>query len=119
MIHTKYQTKVQGVVEDIADGAEHIHADMTAVTGIKYFLSTISVTNMHATQATRVNFRDGAGGTIIWAVPAAALGGGAMVSFTEDSPLEFSSGSAIVVECETAGALVTVAMRGYKRAQED
>lgn len=119
MIRTKYQAKVQGVIEDIADAAEYIHSDMTAVAGVKYFINVLSITNMHATQATRVNIKDGAGGAVIWAGPAAALGGGAMILFPDDQPLEFSSGSAVVVQCETAGALVTVAMRGYKRAQED
>lgn len=116
-INARYQAHFQEVLEDIADNAEHIPTQAPATAGIRYYLDSINVTNMHATQATRVNIKDGAGGTIIDAFPAGANGGGAIKTYPADSPLEFTKGNAIVVECETAGALVTVAVKGFKRAE--
>lgn len=117
MLYNRYQARVKGVIEDIADANEYIHASTVAVAGIRYYITAFTVGNMDAAQTTRVNLVDGTGGSIIWAVPAGINGGGAVVIFPAEDPLEFTAGNGVVWQCEDAGALVTVSFKGFKRAE--
>lgn len=75
----------------------------------RYYITDITVSNMHATVATRVSILSGS--TVLWSGPAAALGGGFDHSF--QSALVCGVNEAINAQCETTGAQVRVAVAGF------
>jgi len=79
-----------------------------ATSGSHYEITDITVSNMHATQGTRVDIKSGT--TLIWSGPAAANGGGYDHSFS--TPLVCAISEAINVVCATAGAAVRAAVNG-------
>jgi hypothetical protein len=81
--------------------------------GIRRYISAISVSNMHATVATRVDILDGA--TVVWTGPAAANGGGYTITFPQQ--IRCSANTAINAQCGTTGAAVRVAISGTNSAQ--
>lgn len=82
-----------------------------AVAGERHFVTDITVSNMHATQGTRVDILND--GAVIWSGPAAALGGGFDHSFQTSIPCEV--GTAIRAQCGTTGAAVRVSIGGYTK----
>lgn len=81
--------------------------------GIRRYISAISVSNMHASVATRVDILDGA--TVVWTGPAAANGGGYTITFPQQ--IRCSANTAINAQCGTTGAAVRVAISGTNSAQ--
>lgn len=79
-----------------------------ATSGSHYEITDITVSNMHATQGTRVDIKSGT--TLIWSGPAAANGGGFDHSFS--TPLVCGLSEAINVVCATTGAAVRAAVNG-------
>lgn len=75
----------------------------------RYFITDLTVSNMHATVATRVDILSGS--TVVWSGPAAALGGGFDHSF--QNPVTCGVNEAINAQCGTTGAAVRVAIAGY------
>ena len=82
-----------------------------AVSGTRYFITDVTVSNLDAAKATRVDILSDA--TLIWSGPAAINGGGYDHSFAV--PLVCGVGEAINVKCETAGATVRAAVAGYTK----
>jgi len=80
-----------------------------AVAGSTYNITDINVSNMHATQGTRVDILDDA--TVIWSGPAAANGGG--YDHTFQTPLQVTISKGINVKCGTAGAAVRASVSGF------
>lgn len=78
--------------------------------GVRYYITSISVSNMDATVNTRVDILDGA--TVIWSGPAACLGGGFVQTFP--APLRGTANTAINAQCSTTSAQVRVAVAGFK-----
>lgn len=79
------------------------------------YITTITVSNSHATVGTDVELQDGSGGTTIWVIPAAAVYGGGVVSF--NPPLKQpTSNTALYVKNTTTGASTRVSANGYKGA---
>lgn len=83
--------------------------------GLRNYITQITVGNSHATVGTFVNIQDGSGGTTIWTIPAAAVYGGATINF--DPPLrQPTTATAIYCACVTTGSNTIVAANGFKAA---
>lgn len=80
--------------------------------GVRTYITSILVTNAHATVGTMVHIK--AGSTIIHSGYAAAAGGG--FSLTLPVPLRCSTATALNAACVTSGADVWVSVAGYKGA---
>lgn len=92
---------------DITDAASTQVAP-SAGASTRYYISAITVSNMHATVATRVSILDGA--TVVWSGPAAANGGGFTITFPQQ--IRCTAATALNAQCETAGAAVRVSIAG-------
>lgn len=92
----------------------------TAVTGIGApglglynYITTLACGNSHATVGTFVEVQDGSGGTTFFTVPAAAVYGGAVLSFPV--PLKQpTANTALYVKNTTTGANVICSVAGFK-----
>jgi hypothetical protein len=79
------------------------------------YITQITVANSHATVGTIINFQDGNGGTTIYSVPAAAVYGGATITFPKDAPLKVpTAGNALYCANVTTGANTYVSASGWK-----
>jgi hypothetical protein len=77
-------------------------------TGVKHYVTGITIMNLHATQAARVDIKDGS--TVNWACGAAAGGGGCTISFT--TPLVGTAATAL--NCQpSASATVRCCAQGF------
>lgn len=77
--------------------------------GIRHYIQTITISNMHASVDTRVDVLDGT--TVIWQCPAAHGGGGCALHFP--TPLRGSANTAINCQAATTGAAVRCSVAGY------
>lgn len=82
--------------------------------GTRLYLTSILVTNSHASQGTLVTIRDDtSGGTnILCEGYAAGAGGGFALALNH--PIEANENQKVQVYCGTTGANVIVSVRGYK-----
>lgn len=82
--------------------------------GTRLYITSVLVTNAHATQGTLVTIRDDtSGGTnILCEGYAAAAGGGFALVLTH--PIETNENKTVQVYCGTTGATVYVSVRGYR-----
>lgn len=81
--------------------------------GLRNYLTTIIVSNAHATVGTDVIIQDGSGGTTLMTIPAAAVYGGAVI--TLPIPLrQPTANTAIFCANVTTGASTKVSAVGYK-----
>lgn len=103
------------------DAVKGTTADMTGTTstsvvaGIasnKIYITDVTVSNMSAAVATRVDLQDGSGGAVLWQGPAAAAGGGYTKTF--NTPIPTTAGNGVFAVCATTGAQVQVSVAGYK-----
>ncbi len=80
---------------------------------LRNYITQITVSNAHATQGTDVIIQDGSGGTTLYTIPAAAVYGGAVVTFP--TPLrQPTTATAIFCANVTTGASTKVSASGYK-----
>jgi hypothetical protein len=111
-----------GVI-DAANSVSGVTAAITTTTatqvlpapgsGVRNYITNIVVSNSHATVGTDVEIRDGS--TAIYVIPAAAVFGGAALSFPV--PLRQPTANAVInAACVTTGASVRVSASGYKAA---
>ena len=86
-------------------------ADVIAAPGasIRLYITEVTITNAHATVGTKVEIRDGT--TVLRSVYAAALGGGASITFP--TPLRLTANTALTARNVTTGADVDVSASGY------
>jgi hypothetical protein len=83
--------------------------------GLRNYITQITVSNSHATVGTDVVIQDGSGGTVLYTIPAAAVYGGAAITFP--TPLrQPTTATALYVANVTTGASVKVSASGYKGA---
>jgi hypothetical protein len=82
-------------------------------TGLRNYITQITVSNSHATVGTDVEIRDGS--TLMYVIPAAAVYGGAVLTFP--TPLRQPT-TATAINCAngTTGASTRVSASGYKGA---
>lgn len=82
------------------------------VTGLKNYITQITVSNAHATVGTDVALQDGNGGTTFYTIPAAANYGGAVITF--NPPLKQpTAATALYVANVTTGASTKVSAVGF------
>lgn len=109
------------VPENFTQGA--ITTAMTATTstslvaapgaGLRNYITTLIVSNSHATVGTDVVIQDGSGGTTLMTIPAAAVYGGAVINLPV--PLrQPTTNTAIFCANVTTGASTKVSCVGYK-----
>jgi hypothetical protein len=79
------------------------------------YVTSILVTNMHATVDTRVDLQDGSAGTAIYGGFAAHGGGGFSVSLPFPGLKVPTAGNGLYVVCGTTGAQVRVSAAGTSR----
>ncbi len=80
---------------------------------LRNYITQITVSNAHATVGTDVIIQDGSGGTTLYTIPAAAVYGGAVVTFP--TPLrQPTTATAIYCANVTTGASTKVSASGYK-----
>lgn len=77
--------------------------------GVRHYITAISVSNMAAAVATRVDILDGS--TVVWSCPAAAAGGGCTQSFPV--PLRGTAATAINAQPATTASATRVCVSGY------
>ena len=83
--------------------------------GLRNYITTIIVSNSHATVGTDVIIQDGSGGTTLMTIPAAAVYGGAVI--TLPTPLrQPTTATAIFCANVTTGASTKVSAVGYTGA---
>ncbi|MEB3286183.1 MAG: hypothetical protein VKJ04_01635 [Vampirovibrionales bacterium] len=79
--------------------------------GIRNYITSLTITNSHASVGTWVNITDGSGGTVLLTVYAAPTGGGVAKDFP--TPLKTTANTALHAVCATSGATVRVSASGY------
>ncbi len=83
--------------------------------GLRNYITTIVVSNSHATVGTDIVIQDGNGGTTLMTIPAAAVYGGAVINLPV--PLrQPTTATAIFCANVTTGASTKVSAVGYKGA---
>jgi hypothetical protein len=83
--------------------------------GLRNYITQITVSNSHATVGTDVIIQDGSGGTTLYTIPAAAVYGGAAITFP--APLrQPTAAAALYCANVTTGASTKVSASGYKAA---
>lgn len=83
--------------------------------GLRNYITTIIVSNAHATVGTDVAIQDGSGGTTLLTIPAAAVYGGAVINLPV--PLrQPTTNTALYCANVTTGASTKVSAVGYKGA---
>lgn len=83
--------------------------------GLRNYITQITVSNSHATVGTDIIIQDGSGGTTLYTIPAAAAYGGATLTFP--TPLrQPTTATAIYCANVTTGSSIKVSASGYKGA---
>lgn len=83
--------------------------------GLRNYITQITVSNSHATVGTDIIIQDGSGGTTLYTIPAAAVYGGAVITFP--TPLrQPTTATALFCANVTTGASTKVSASGYKGA---
>lgn len=91
----------------------------TALTGMgaqggsfRVYVTGCTFSNSHAAVGTMINLQDGSGGTVLWQAPAAAVYGGAQVTFP--TPIKTTANTGLFAVNATTGANTFVSCTGYK-----
>ena len=101
---------VQGATAAITDtNAAQVIAAQAA--GVRNYITSLTVTNSHATVSTLVEIRDGTS-TVMHRGYALAAGGGYTIWFP--TPLRGSAATAVNAYCITTGSNVYVSASGFK-----
>jgi len=93
-----------------ADIVDTTSTQVVAAGAGTYNITSLTISNLSAAVATRVDILDGA--SRIWQGPAASGGGGYTISFP--APLTCSPATAINAQCSVTGAQVQVSAAGYE-----
>lgn len=103
------ENEVKGTTADIVDTTST--QVIAGIASTKLYITSLTVSNMSAGTATRVDLRDAIAGAIIWQGPAASAGGGFTHSFP--TPISTTAGNGLFAQCATTGAQVQVSASGY------
>lgn len=106
---------VSGVISSAMTGTTSTSLIAAPAAGLRNYITQITVSNTHATVGTNIEIQDGNGGTTIYIIPAAAVYGGATITFP--TPLrQPTTATAIYCKNTTTGASTFVSASGYKGA---
>lgn len=106
---------VSGAITSAMTGTTSTSLIAAPASGLRNYITQITVSNAHATVGTDIVIQDGSGGTTLYTIPAAAVYGGATLSFP--TPLrQPTTATAIYCANVTTGASTKVSASGYKGA---
>ncbi len=106
---------VSGAITSAMTGTTSTSLIAAPASGLRNYITTIIVSNSHATIGTDIVIQDGSGGTTLLTIPAAAVYGGAAI--TLPTPLrQPTTATAIYCANVTTGASTKVSAVGYKGA---
>lgn len=106
---------VSGAITTAMTGTTSTSLIAAPAAGLRNYITQITVSNAHATQGTDVIIQDGSGGTTLYNIPAAAVYGGAVITFP--TPLrQPTTATAIFCANVTTGASTKASASGYKGA---
>jgi hypothetical protein len=106
---------VSGCISSAMTGTTSTSLVAAPASGLRNYLTQITVSNAHATVGTDILIQDGSGGTTLYVIPAAAVYGGATLTFPV--PLrQPTTATAIYAQNVTTGASTKVSASGYKGA---
>ena len=104
---------VSGTITSAMTGTTSTSLIAAAGSGLKNYITQITCWNSHATVGTAISLQDGSGGTVFYSLPAAAVYGGAVISFP--APLKQpTANTALYVVNETTGASTKCSASGFK-----
>jgi hypothetical protein len=106
---------VSGAITSAMTGTTSTSLLAAPASGLRNYITQITISNAHATVGTDVVIQDGSGGTTLYTIPAAAVYGGATLHFPV--PLrQPTTATAIYCANVTTGASTKVSASGYKGA---
>jgi hypothetical protein len=106
---------VSGAITSAMTGTTSTSLIAAPASGLRNYITQITVSCAHATQGTDIIIQDGSGGTTLYVIPAAALYGGAAITFP--TPLrQPTTATAIYCANVTTGSSTKVSASGYKGA---
>jgi len=106
---------VSGAITSAMTGTTSTSLVAAPGAGLRNYITTIIVSNAHATVGTDIIIQDGSGGTTLLIIPAAAVYGGAVI--TLPTPLrQPTTNTALYCANVTTGASTKVSAVGYKGA---
>jgi hypothetical protein len=106
---------VSGAITSAMTGTTSTSLIAAPASGLRNYITQITVSNAHATVGTDVIIQDGSGGTTLYTIPAAAVYGGAVITFPV--PLrQPTTATALYCANVTTGASTKVSASGYKGA---
>lgn len=104
---------VSGAITSAMTGTTSTSLVAAPAAGLRNYITTIIVSNAHATVGTDIIIQDGSGGTTLLTIPAAAVYGGAVI--TLPTPLrQPTTATALYCANVTTGASTKVSAVGYK-----
>lgn len=106
-----YAAAAGGIVNNTA-----VTIKAAAGAGVRNYITSIDVINIHATVATEFSIRDGSGGTVLWRTHLQAAGGGGHRLIQFLTPLKSTANTLLEVICGTTGAAVFFNAQGYTAA---
>lgn len=106
---------VSGAITSAMTGTTSTSLIAAPASGLRNYITQITVSNSHATVGTDIIIQDGSGGTTLYVIPAASAFGGAVLTFP--TPLrQPTTATAIYCANVTTGANTKVSASGYKGA---
>jgi hypothetical protein len=106
---------VSGAITTAMTGTTSTSLVAAPAAGLRNYITSIVVSNAHATVGTDVIIQDGSGGTTLMTIPAAAVYGGAVINLPV--PLrQPTTATALYCANVTTGASTKVSAVGYKGA---
>lgn len=104
---------VSGAITSAMTGTTSTSLIVAPAAGLRNYITQITVSNSHATVGTDLIIQDGSGGTTLYTIPAAAVYGGAAITFP--TPLrQPTTATAIYCANVTTGSSIKVSASGYK-----
>jgi hypothetical protein len=111
--YTIPENLVSGVISSAMTGTTSTSLIASPGVGLRNYITQLTCSNAHATQGTDILIQDGSGGTTLYVLPAAAVYGGAALTFP--APLrQPTTATAVFVANVTTGASTKCAASGYK-----
>lgn len=104
---------ISGCISSAMTGTTSTSLIAAPGSGLNNHITQITVSNSHATVGTDLELQDGSGGTTFYVIPAAAVYGGAAISFPK--PLrQPTANTALYVKNTVTGASTRVSASGFK-----
>lgn len=104
---------VSGAITSAMTGTTSTSLIAAPASGLRNYITQITVSNSHATVGTDIIIQDGSGGTTLYVIPAAAVYGGAVLTFP--TPLrQPTTATALYCANVTTGSSTKVSASGYK-----